>query len=172
MEEHRSDVPVNAWNKTYNRRRPILYAAEDIRLDYTPGNKQALISAFLDGGRRRQLDPPITFWYPSLRKFLNAADVRVFQNIPSHINHPNEVILLDDRKDPSGDVNSTRVWDSSGNTGYFKYPPKGDVGCSKALCITELATTLMQSVSIEAFLLCLQLIHKQRLSANANRRTL
>ncbi len=160
MEGPRSDVPAAAWNKTYNRRRQILYPPEDMRLNYTLGNKEALISAFLDDRRSRQLDPPITFWYPSLRKFLGAADIQVFQNSPSPINHPNEVILLDDRKDPSGDLTSTRVWDSSGNPGYFKYPPKGDVRCSKALNITELAATLMASVSSKAFLPCFQLIPK------------
>jgi hypothetical protein len=133
--------------KTYNRRRLILYTPEDTRLNYTPGNKEALISAFLDDRRSRQLDPPITFWYPSLRKFLGTANIRVFQTPPSLINHPNEVILLDDRRDPSGDVTSTRVWDSTGNPGYLQYPPKGDVRCSKALSITELAATLMESVS-------------------------
>ena len=160
MEGQRSDVPASAWNKTYNRRRQILYQPEDTRLKYALGNKEALISAFLDDRRSRQLDPPITFWYPSLRKFLGAADINVFQNSPSPIKHPNEVILLDDRKDPSGDVNSTRVWDSSGDPGYFKYSPKGDVRCSKALNIAELAATLTASVSSNAFLPCFQLIQK------------
>ena len=172
MEGHGSDVPASAWNKTYNRRRLILYAPEDTRLNYTPGNKQELISAFLDDRRSRQLDPPITFWYSLLRKFLGEADARVFQSPPPSISHPNEVILLDDRKDPSGDVTSTRVWDSSGNPGYLRYPPKGEVRCSKAFTITELAAALMESVSGRAFLPYFLLTQKQRASGKANRRTL
>ena len=155
MEGHGSNPSVGDWNKTYNRRRPILYTAEDIHLKYTPGKQQELISSFLSDKPNRQLDPPDTFWYSSLRRFLSAADIRVLQRSSPLISHPNEVILLDDRKDPNGDVISTRVWDSNDNPGYIGYSPKGEVRFSKALSIKELGVTLMESVSDRSFSPCL-----------------
>jgi hypothetical protein len=58
----------------------------------------------------------------------------------------NEVILLDERNDPRGDGMSPRPWGSTGEDGYFQYPPTGDVKESKAMQLPELLESLLTSV--------------------------
>lgn len=117
------------WNTRYTRQQQKNYKAGDQRLPYDPSKKAELITAFLDSDlhRSRQLDPPISFRYSSLRRFLLTGDMGVFNPASSVGTVGAETILLDERRDPTGDATSTRVWDSDGKPGYLRWPPKGDV---------------------------------------------
>lgn len=138
------------WHKRYTRRRQRVYTPGDLRLDYELSRgPQSLITAFLDSRRSQQLDPPLTFRYPALRRFLNTGDIKIFTSgFNSDAHHATaDTILLDDRRDPSGDANSTRVWDSEGDPGYLKYSPPGEIIFSGRISIKELVIALTKPVS-------------------------
>lgn len=153
MESKFSESHGLHWHKLYLRRRLKAYLTEEHKLEFDNNDKNALITAFIN---RVNLDPPSTFWYTPLRKFLTLGDVNVLGTATSRNRHSEELVLLDERSDPTGGVTSTRLWDSVGDPkpfsggdpipGYLDHPPIGEVGISRAVDLRELVRALRGQV--------------------------
>jgi hypothetical protein len=138
-----------------------LYIGEDERrICYQPTDKQGLIDTFIDHRRTQHLKPSPIFTFNTLRKFLEFGDIAIIENSPIPATLPKDIILLDERKDSTGNQLSIRLWDSEESPGYLKYSPPGEIKVSKAMSIQELARTLKAEVCICHFIQ--QLLHEAR----------
>ena len=139
------------WDDLFALRKTFRYKPEDKRLLSTQPNsltdKRKLLAKFF-GVERNSLHPPDAFKYPALHRFFQDDDNISGRKTPFLTNSPNEVILLDERNDPKSDGKSPRAWDSTGEDGYFQYPPTGDIKESRAMRLPELLKTLSASVSL------------------------
>ena len=127
-----SGLGPHLWYERFCGRRKNFYGAEDTRrLLWNPGDKEGLIKAFMDE-RKSDLDPPSTYRSSLLQKFLrdgNVPELRSTSRVEQHstrVADETSIILLDDRRDPTGDHVSTRIWDSSGEDGYLDNPTEGE----------------------------------------------
>ena len=138
-----------SWSKKYTYRRAEGYRNENDRLGNrvtqqgSRDNTGELITLFMKH-RRANLDPEDDHQGKPLQRFLETA-------LPSrnrrHSNIPAEIIVLDDRRDPSGSNSTTRVWDAEGPIHYLNRPPEGEKIVRKALPLAELQTILSSDVS-------------------------
>jgi hypothetical protein len=140
------------WNELFAVRDDHRYRAEDNRLfqaqDGVALDKPKLIKRILTA-KSRNLDPPEVFLYPMLRRFLDNVNKTKLRR-PLLGTFPNEVVLLDERRDTLTDGKSPKPWDMEGDPGYLSYPETGERGngkVSRAISLDDLLTTLSSPVS-------------------------
>lgn len=88
-----------------------------VRLE--PNPQQTKVDAFLKEG----IDPlfSLQYSYIALRNYVSKAQLSDLTALATPIEHSRKLVLLDDRRDPSGGAHSTRNWDA-----YTNYPPEGE----------------------------------------------
>ena len=111
-----------AWIWNFEKRERRAYPAEDRKL--TPEPHQTTVDAFFEQ-MTSTLDPP-QYSYTSLRRFLEQADENDLQKPSATTTHPQDLVLLDDRRANTswlghyGEAHLARNWD-----GFYRYPPEG-----------------------------------------------
>lgn len=137
--------PASVWDRKYAvQQKDTMYLAQDSRLKYQSGDQQAMLAACL-GDRKSGLDPPDLFRYSALLDFTTAADILDLApgRIPPTISEDTEVVLLDDRRDPTS---KPGPWDQQGNAGCTHHATQGEVLFSGALSIPGFVERLNEKV--------------------------
>lgn len=136
LTDHR-DGTLFVWDKKFQIRRQQAYKADDKRLDPEP--QQTIVDAFI----REQIEQSysLQYSYNALRRFVAAARLSELTAGGTPSQHTMRLVLLDDRRDPSGGAHSTRNWDE-----YDADPPKGDHKWSGVLDAGTLYDRLMEKV--------------------------
>ena len=126
------------WDRKFTIRQEYAYSTIDNRLEPEPG--QDLVSAFFEAFAGI-LDPP-QYNCALLRNFLRSANHAALKNASLM---PEKSMIVDDRRDTTVGVNSTRDWSSDF---YRKRPQKGDDVFSECVNVCELHTRLKKHVSL------------------------
>lgn len=131
-----SQTLASTWNRKYSRKKPEgKFRPEDKKLlpqiSFDENGRKDLLHAFFTFAKRK-LDPPEDLRYAALHDFLSRAD---FSSV-SQLSSGDKRVVLDERKDPNGYPNSTRVWDDDGPNGYMRRPPTGDKGSIFHECLS------------------------------------
>ena len=134
--DHR-DGTVFIWDKKFSVRRQQAYKAQDRRLD--PAPQQSIVDAFIQ--EQIEQSYSLEYSYNALRSFVAGARLSELTARGPTSNHTTQLVLLDDRRDPSGEALSTRNWDE-----YGADPPKGDRKWSGALDAGALYDRLLEKV--------------------------
>lgn len=140
-----ADNSIVQWDRSYSRRRPnTVYISEDRLLFPTPVDQQTTIDVFLST-RRSVLGPSEEHRFPALRSYMSKADADAIfmqRQLPAAL--PEDIVLVDDRRDPTGGATSMRVWDSEGENGYLNCPPVGENIRAMALNIPDFVARLRE----------------------------
>lgn len=126
-----------AWDKKLTTRRQTAYRQEDNRLQPSP--QQTIVDAFL----KERIDRlyPVQYSYTALRNYVSETRLSDLTGLVTPIEHSKKLVLLDDRRDPSGGALSTRNWDA-----YTSYPPEGEQIWTRVLDAVEFYRRLMERV--------------------------
>lgn len=162
------------WDKKFTQRERRAYPAEDRKL--TPDGNQTTVDAFFRELTSR-LDPP-QYSYTLLRNYLEQANENDLRQPNATTRHAQNLVLLDDRRDPTGwlgtdgETYSARDWD-----GYSRYPPGGENASILLLNTHDLYKKQSRSVSPHTLLYPFVLVNSnfwlgQRLTDGAERRLL
>jgi hypothetical protein len=152
MTSHTSlDLPAVQWDRHYTRRQVDAYASEDLLLFPSLGDKQTIINTFLSD-RGSALDPPEESRFPALRDYMTSASPAILLPSQPCSVLPEDIVLLDDRRDATGGTTSTRLWDSGGQNGYLQYSPAGESIRAMPLGIRDCLTRLREKVSVNVYI--------------------
>jgi len=118
-------------------RRRTAYRHEDNRLEPSP--QQTIVDAFF----KERIDRlyPVQYSYTALRNYVSEARLSDLTGLATPIEHSRKLVLLDDRRDPSGGALSTRNWDA-----YPSYPPEGEQIWTRVLDVGEFYRRLIERV--------------------------
>lgn len=150
MASNEAAVYAERWNTLFASRKSLRYRAEDTHLVEVPQSgiidKKKLVEKILNE-RSTALDPPPDFKYPALQQFLAGVDkIRLKKPLTGTL--PNEIVLLDERRDTLTDGTDPKQWDMDGNPGYLAYPETGEVHFSGALNLESLIKRLSEPVNV------------------------
>jgi hypothetical protein len=141
-----------SWYEQFSRRQASRYEREDKSIasfQPAPESNRRKLQLKVFEALKQTLDPPDSFRFPALHSFLdgNGSFDRTDRIFPK--NSPGEEILLDERKAPPSSKDLEDRADrkvSTEDDEYIERPPVGKVVLSKAIPLTELWNTLLDSV--------------------------
>lgn len=131
------------WDRKFATRQQLSYRLEESLI--TPQQQQSLVDAFLSKHKSR-LDPP-QYNCTALKSFLETAKEAELTHNPPHPDNAAKIVLIDDRRDPTGWLSAGEHHGARDWNGYDRYPPEGSSQYSAVLNAVDLYERLLVKVS-------------------------